>query len=149
MHAHVLSHSIMLDSLQPYGLQPTRLLLPWGFSSQKHWSGLPCSPSGDFPDPGIESPSPVPPALQLDSLPLSHRRSPNILYISLKLFGYRTSTISPSFLFYYINHYTSALIVYNAHLGNLCRIQSYNNIQWIIDQKYKVVMLLLFLLSLK
>ena len=119
------------------------------FSRQEYWSELPCPLLGDLPNPGIEPTSPVVLALLVDSLPLSHRRSPNILYISLKLFGYRTSTISPSFLFYYINHYTSALIVYNAHLGNLCRIQSYNNIQWIIDQKYKVVMLLLFLLSLK
>ena len=25
-----------------------------GFSRQKYWSGLPCPPPGDFPDPGIE-----------------------------------------------------------------------------------------------
>ena len=30
------------------------------------WSGLPCSPPGDLPDPGIE---PVSPALQSDSSP--------------------------------------------------------------------------------
>jgi len=27
------------DSLQPHGLKPTRLLCPWGFSSQISWSG--------------------------------------------------------------------------------------------------------------
>ena len=37
-----------------------------GFSRQKHWSGLPCSPPGSLPDPGIE---PASPALQADSLP--------------------------------------------------------------------------------
>ena len=36
------------------------------FSSQEYWSGLPCSPPGDLPDPGIE---PASPALQADSLP--------------------------------------------------------------------------------
>ena len=25
-----------------------------GFSKQKHWSGLPCPPPGDLPDPGIK-----------------------------------------------------------------------------------------------
>ena len=25
-----------------------------GFSRQEHWSGLPCSPPGDLPDPGTE-----------------------------------------------------------------------------------------------
>ena len=36
------------------------------FSRQEHWSGLPCPPPGDFPDPGLKSRSP---ALQADSLP--------------------------------------------------------------------------------
>ena len=48
------------------GLQPARLLCPWGFSRQGHWSGLPCPPPGDLPYPGIE---PGSPALQEDSLP--------------------------------------------------------------------------------
>ena len=26
-----------------------------GLSRQEYWSGLPCSPPGDLPDPGIES----------------------------------------------------------------------------------------------
>ena len=28
--------------------------LSMGFSRQKYWSGLPCPPPGDLPDPGIE-----------------------------------------------------------------------------------------------
>ena len=62
----VLSCSVMSDSLRPHGLQPARLLCPWGFSRQEYWSGLPCRPPGDLPDPEIE---PVSPALQADSLP--------------------------------------------------------------------------------
>ena len=34
-----------------------------GFPRQEYWSGLPCPPPGDLPDPGIESPSLVSPAL--------------------------------------------------------------------------------------
>ena len=45
---------------------PTRLLCPWEFSRQEYWSGLPCLPPGDLPNPGIESRSP---GLQGDSLP--------------------------------------------------------------------------------
>ena len=46
------------------------------FPRQAYWSGLPFPSPGDLPDPGIESMSPVSPALQADSLPLSHPRSP-------------------------------------------------------------------------
>ena len=41
-----------------------------GFSRQEYWDGLPCSPPGDFPNPGIESISPMSPALEVNSLPL-------------------------------------------------------------------------------
>ena len=40
---------------------------------------LSCPPPGDLPDPGIESVSPVIPALQADSLLLSHWGNPNWL----------------------------------------------------------------------
>ena len=53
-------------TLWPHGLQPARLLCPRGFSRQEYWSGLPCPPPGDLPNPGIE---PKFPALQADSLP--------------------------------------------------------------------------------
>ena len=36
-----------------------------GFSRQDYWSGLPCPPPGDLPDPGIESRSS---ALEADAL---------------------------------------------------------------------------------
>ena len=40
--------------------------LSMGFSRQEYWSGLPCPPPGDLPDPGIELWSP---SLQVDALP--------------------------------------------------------------------------------
>ena len=46
-----------------------------GLSQQEYWSGSPFSP-GDLPNPGIKPASPVTPALQADSLSLSHLRSP-------------------------------------------------------------------------
>ena len=45
------------------------------FPKQKYWSRLPFPTPGDLPNPGIEPTSPVSLALQVDSLPLSHRRS--------------------------------------------------------------------------
>ena len=39
--------------------------LPMGFSRQGYWSGLPCPPPGDLPNPGIEPGFPV---FQVDSL---------------------------------------------------------------------------------
>ena len=56
----------MSDFLQPHGLQPARLLCPWRFSRQEYWSGLPCPPPGDLPNPGTE---PRYSTLQVDSLP--------------------------------------------------------------------------------
>ena len=44
-----------------------------GFSRQEYCSGLSCPPPGDLPNPRTE---PVAPALQADSLPLSHGGSP-------------------------------------------------------------------------
>ena len=49
--------------------------LSMGFSRQGYWSGLPFPPPGDLSDPGIK---PRSPALQTDSLPLSHLGSPSI-----------------------------------------------------------------------
>ena len=64
-------------------LQPAKLLCPWGFSRQEHWSGLPCPPPGALPNPGTE---PRSPALQVNSL-LSERPGKPIdlesLYVSL------------------------------------------------------------------
>ena len=61
-----LSRSVVPDSLRPHGLQPARLFCPRGFSRQEYWSGLPCPPPEDLPNPEIELRSPT---LQADSLP--------------------------------------------------------------------------------
>ena len=47
-----------------------------GFSRQEYWSGLPCPPPGDLPDPGIEPEFPASLALQADYLPLKDQGSP-------------------------------------------------------------------------
>ena len=64
--------SVIANSLQPHGLQPTSLLCPWRFSRKEYWSGLPFPSPGNLPDPGIK---PVSPFLhwQVDSLLLSHQ----------------------------------------------------------------------------
>ena len=64
--------SYSLSSVQ--SLSHVRLFVtPWavaywapmstGFSKQEYWSGLPCLPPGDLPDPGIEPVSLTSPAL--------------------------------------------------------------------------------------
>ena len=67
------SRSVVSNSLWPHGLQPTRFLCPWVFSRQEYWRGLPFPSPGDLPDLGIK---PASPALQADSLLLSHQGSP-------------------------------------------------------------------------
>ena len=63
MHAKLLLSGPTLQSYEP---QSPRLLCSWGFSRQEYWSGLPCPPPVDLPNPGIE---PMSPTLQVDSLP--------------------------------------------------------------------------------
>ena len=56
--------------------------LAMGFSRQEYCSGLPHLLPGDLPNPGIK---PVPPALQVDSLPLSYQGSPGNAMLLLLL----------------------------------------------------------------
>ena len=63
---YVLSHSLMSDSLQPLGQRRPVGYSPWGFFRQEYWSGLPCPPPGNLPNPEIEPRSST---LQADSLP--------------------------------------------------------------------------------
>ena len=67
--------SVVSKSLRPHGLQPARILYTWGFSRQEYWSGLPCPPPRNLPNPRIK---PRSPALQADSL-LSE--PPRLIYI--------------------------------------------------------------------
>ena len=62
---------------------PWTVALQAPLSGQEYWSGLPCPPPGDLPNPGIEPMSSVSPALQADSLPLSHHWKPNTYYIPI------------------------------------------------------------------
>ena len=52
-----------------------------GYSRQEYWSGLPCPFPVDLPNPGIEHPSLASPALQADSLALSHLGAPLSGYV--------------------------------------------------------------------
>ena len=52
------------------------------FSRQEYWSGLLFPSPGDLSDPGNEHVSPEAHALQVDSLPLSHRGSQDAVRIS-------------------------------------------------------------------
>ena len=53
----------MSDSLQTVAHQGP---LSAGFSRQEYWSGLPCPPPGDLPDPGNKLTSHASPELQVD-----------------------------------------------------------------------------------
>ena len=79
-----------------------------GFSRQEYWSGLPCPPPGELPDPGIEPSSPVAPSLQADSLPLSHQGSPTPPLI-LTLFRKISPAVMPLQTFHQIELIQAAL----------------------------------------
>ena len=56
-----------------------------GFPRQEYWSGVSFPSPGDLPHPGIK---PRSPALQVDSLPLSHQGSQRLHSLSLIAFSY-------------------------------------------------------------
>ena len=78
----LLSRSVMSDSLRPHRLAcQSPLGFSWrgslmGFSRPEYWSGLPCPPPGDLPNPGLN------PGLfhcRCVLYQLSHQGSPRIL----------------------------------------------------------------------
>ena len=60
VHAKLLSYILLFATLWTMACQAP---LTVGFSKQEYWSGLPCPPSGDLPDPRIELKSLTSPAL--------------------------------------------------------------------------------------
>ena len=60
MHAKLFSYIRLFVTLWTIAHQAS---LSMGFSRQEYWSGLPCPPLGDLPDPGIKPMSLVFPAL--------------------------------------------------------------------------------------
>ena len=55
--------SVMFNSLQPHGLQPTRLLCPWDFPGKNIQVGCHFLLQGNFPNPEMEPTSVMSPAL--------------------------------------------------------------------------------------
>ena len=76
------------------GAQLSNSVTPWTVASQaplsmelsrqEYWSRLPFLSLGDLPDPGIK---PTSPALQADSLPLSHLGSPSYQDLERRVFS--------------------------------------------------------------
>ena len=64
----MLSCSILSDSLQPFGLQPARLLYPWDSPGKNTGVGCHFLLQEDLPNPEVESGSPISSVLQADSL---------------------------------------------------------------------------------
>ena len=67
--------SVESDSLRLHGMYPPGSSLH-GISQARIWNELPFPSPGDLPDPGIKPASLASPALQADSLPLSHLGTP-------------------------------------------------------------------------
>ena len=68
-----------------------------GFSRQEYWSGLLFPPPGDLPDPGIEPTSPGSPALQMDSLPLSHLVRMFAYYTQFQIWNMSGNPLEPNY----------------------------------------------------
>ena len=63
VHACMLSHFSCVQLCATLLTVAQQAPLSIGFSRQEYWSGLPCPPPGDLPDPGIKPASPMSPAL--------------------------------------------------------------------------------------
>ena len=83
VHAWMLSHFSCVWLFVTLWTVASQAPLSMGFSKQEYWSGLPCPPPGDLPDPGIEPVFHAASASQGDSLLLSHLGSPYIFYMHI------------------------------------------------------------------
>ena len=96
-------------TLWPHGLQPSRLLCPWGFSKEEYLSGLAGPPPGDLPNPGIKPRSPT---LQADSFPSEPSGNPKntrVESLSLLQGNFSTQGSNPGLLhckqiLYHLSH---------------------------------------------
>ena len=77
MHVCTVS-SVMSDSLQPYGLQPTRLLCPWDSPGKSTRVGCHALLQGIFPVWELNLHLPACPEMQVDSLPTQPPGNPDI-----------------------------------------------------------------------
>ena len=73
------SHQVMFDSFGIPWPVARQAPLSMGFPRQEYRSGLPFPSPRDLSEPGME---PGSPALQADSLPLSHQGSPSLSFIT-------------------------------------------------------------------
>ena len=73
----------MSDSATPWTIA-YQAPLSMGFSRQEYWSGRPCPPPGDLPDPGYE---PVSPVLQQILYHLNHLIGVQIAVVTIKIFS--------------------------------------------------------------
>ena len=71
----------------PKNCSPVRLLCPWAFSRQEYWSGLPCHPPRDLPNPGTK------PASLMSSI-----LADEVFTISTTWQGHKTGLVRPKFL---------------------------------------------------
>ena len=86
----VCSCSVVSNSAVPWTIA-CQTLLSMKFSRREYWSGLPCPPPGDLPNPGIEHRSPT---LQADSLPTEPPRKPATFWIVDKDGGLEVTCLS-------------------------------------------------------
>ena len=80
VHSERKSCSVMSDSLQPHGLQPTRLLCPWDFPGKNTGVGCHFLFQGIFPTQGS---NPGLPCCRQTLYHLSHQGSPKLYLIIL------------------------------------------------------------------
>ena len=64
------------------GVIASQIPLSMEFSRQESWSGLPCPPPGDLPDPGMEPVSPAAPALSGGFLQLSYQQRESPIFLT-------------------------------------------------------------------
>ena len=62
-YGRVLSHFSCVQHFATPWTAAHQAPLSMGFSRQEYWSGLPCPPPGDLPNPGVEPSSLMSPAL--------------------------------------------------------------------------------------
>ena len=110
----VFSRSVLSNSWH-HGLEAARLLCPWGFPRQEHWSGLPFPPPGDLLDPEIK---PASPALADGFFTTESFGKPSVIHVCIYMCIHiyicimKYMELSRSILILYLIKYSTKVIVF-------------------------------------
>ena len=109
-----------------------------GFSRQEYWSGLPCSPPEDLPNPGIKPTSSMSPLLQQVLYPPSQLGSPLLgNYCGKRLLSLLSNLVNWHALVYLPKANGTSSVISSYYYKYICPVPQFECSTWMQSQKWQ------------